>query len=63
MENLSIFSMAELQLQKEVRAKLRKKYKTNDIFDYAIKIRNYLDIAPRNKKVANIRWGNKIVSC
>jgi hypothetical protein len=52
---MNLFNVAELQLQKEVRSKLRKSYKLVDVIDYAIKIRHYLDIQERNKAISEAR--------
>ena len=43
--------LAETQLIKE-----GKEYKLTDILDYAIRIRRYMDLQERNKKVAVARW-------
>ena len=47
---MNLFKLAELQLKKE-----RKSYIANDVIDYAIKIRHWLDMQERNKKVAHSR--------
>jgi len=60
---LDVFEMAELQLQKEVTNRKRKSYKMVDVLDYAVIIGKYIDRAEGNKKVADIRWGNKEVKC
>ncbi len=53
---MSIFDLAEIQILKELRAGHRFKNLSLAILDRAIKIRKWLDIQERNKKVAKNRY-------
>jgi hypothetical protein len=47
---MNLFTLAELQLKRE-----RKSYTATDIIDYAIKLRHWIDMQERNRKVARNR--------
>lgn len=48
---MNLFDLAEIQLRKE-----KRKVNLNNVLDYAIRIRRFLDLQERNRKVLKNRY-------